>query len=142
ILMIQEILLLTNFVIAIILTCKFNDKNYSFKESLNFLFVTNIFLPLIEESLFRCTLYNLTYDFYYYKELNALLFGLLHLFNYKYNYSFQITFYQSLLNIYFDYYLINLNNLKFAILIHIAYNFLLFIIYILYIRLIKYPIIK
>ena len=91
-----------------------------------------IFLPIIEESFFRCTLYSLTNNLNYYKELNAILFGLVHLTNYFYFKNWKLVLFQSINNTFVGYYLISLNNIKLAILIHILYNISIFIVQIIF----------
>ena len=83
-----------------------------------------IILPLIEESLFRHSLVDYTKHLWYYKELNALLFGLTHLLNYYsiIGISLMHVVIQSIATSFLGFYLVNLNNLGLAIIVHGLFN--------------------
>ena len=89
---------------------------------------------IIEESLFRSTLYHYTSHWSYYKELNAIIFGGIHIVNYYQN---NLGFFKNLLssinNIFFGYYLISLDNFFWATIIHATYNILIYTIITIYI---------
>jgi len=83
--------------------------------------ITSIIGPIIEECLFRYVLYDLTKNMIYYKELNAILFGLYHVQNVLI-YTCKITVIQIIATSMLGYYLINLNNFLLSIGVHVLFN--------------------
>lgn len=79
--------------------------------------------PILEESFFRCTLYNWTSTYQYYREFNSLLFGIIHASNY---FVIEMHVEQSILqcisSTLLGYFLINLDNIGLAMITHISYN--------------------
>src|SRR5690606_24496355 len=85
----------------------------------------SIIMPIYEESVFRCTLYGLTYHLYYYKEINAIVFGLYHILNYQFHNNFLITISQCIFTTLLGYYLISINNIVYSILLHSLFNLII-----------------
>lgn len=85
-----------------------------------------IIMPIFEESLFRCSypvlFGHLFINQFYFKLVNAIAFGLIHLTNYFVTKDIIGTLYQSFLTLFLGWYLIELNSLYDAIIFHIAYN--------------------
>jgi membrane protease YdiL (CAAX protease family) len=78
--------------------------------------------PIIEESLFRHTLYYLTSNWSYCVELNVILFSIIHLIGNNDN-PILIRIFKCIFAIYLGYYLLSLNNILVAMLVHSVHNF-------------------
>jgi hypothetical protein len=86
------------------------------------LLTCGIFLPFIEESVFRSTLKNALVGYPYGDYINSVLFGLMHLTNYYVNPNiFQITV-QFLMTTYLGYLCVLQDSFLYAYLLHVGYN--------------------
>ncbi|AYV82334.1 MAG: hypothetical protein Homavirus32_2 [Homavirus sp.] len=99
-----------------------SNAGMNFKKLLLITFPLCITIPFIEESVFRCALPTLFGNLWYFKILNAALFGCIHIANYQIIPSWKLTMYQVVMCMCLGYYLISLDSLVYAILIHIFYN--------------------
>lgn len=85
-----------------------------------------IIIPIIEESVFRCTFPYLFGDLFddefYFQLINAVLFGLAHIFNWFLHYNMWKTLYQVVITSVLGWYLIDQHSLKHAMIIHMLYN--------------------
>lgn len=82
--MILEIILLSACFFSILITYWASIEEKSYK--INFIqsVLICIITPIIEEVIFRHGLFEFTKHLNYYKELNALLFGLMHILNFNF----------------------------------------------------------
>ena len=122
--MLKEILLFMNWFVALIISIKYikRTETTDFKNIFRNLLLLGIVVPIVEESLFRSTLYSLTNHLEYYKMLNAIIFGLHHLSNYFITYDIKFTIVQTIFAFYIGYYLVDLNNILMSMFIHSIYN--------------------
>jgi len=97
----------------------------SFKTIIQVLCVIGLFFPLTEEAIFRHTLKYYLSDLTYAYEINAILFGLIHIINYQISQSIIITGIQVITTAYLGYYVVQFDNLLYAILTHSLYNVLI-----------------
>lgn len=105
------------------------------------LFLTNdrdmisdiIISPILEEFLFRGFIYYITNDFIYAKEFNAIIFSFAHIINSFIDntgkYSKLLVINQSVMVLFLGYYLVSLDNIYYAIIMHIVFNTLVSIQY-------------
>lgn len=113
------------------------ENEYTVKKILQILITCGIICPIIEESFFRCSLNNWIGNLYYSNEINAILFGLLHLTNYYFSNKLVLTIGQFIFTVYFGYVLVQFNNLEMAMLYHCLFNTLSIMITFCLIKLLK-----
>lgn len=118
----EEIGLFLAFVCCAYATIKHNSGHVSISKTLATSVAIVIILPIYEESLFRHTLVVYTKHLWYYEYLNVVLFGLWHVPNVVV-FGLSKTLIQLPAVLYLGYYIIQLDNVPLAMILHILFNF-------------------
>lgn len=103
---------------------KYNKLINLYSQGITFLgcFSAIVVFPILEESVFRCTLPSIFGDNFYIKIICSIIFGLIHLFNIRIINNWIIIFYQSIITMFLGYYLTTFSSLLYMIIFHSLYN--------------------
>ena len=102
------------------ITTNVNINKYSDIFNYRNIILTCIYIPIIEESFFRCTLPTIIGD---YNVINSILFGLYHIGNYCHIPKWKHVLYQVIMSIFVGLYINSLDDIRIAIIFHGLYNF-------------------
>lgn len=97
-------------------------RNITLKSTFMSLFIMAIFIPFIEEILFRYTLKNYLRDVQYGDYINSIIFGLMHSTNYLAVGNSVAIFKQVLITTYAGYYYLQLDNVLHSFIYHMIWN--------------------
>ena len=126
--MLQTIILFIIQLVSIYVTVKYMEKNGGINDSFNLYTLLKlswfaiITMPLLEESLFRCTIKSYLIDIPYGQYITSILFGLAHMENYLIHNNINYILFQIACTTYLGYYLFQFDNFIHAYLVHAAYN--------------------
>lgn len=92
---------------------------------LQIFYVACLFMPLLEEALFRSVCKQYLMDIPYSNLINGLIFGLFHLHNYPFHADKIIIIFQVISTSYLGYYVVQFDSFLYAYLVHVLYNFII-----------------
>jgi len=102
-----------------VMNISYNPQLLLQSNDLSFLLTLFVGVPIVEESVFRSTLVAITKSLSYYQELNAVLYGIVHFWS-PGSFGYRIS--KVVLSAIMGFYLVKLDNILLAILIHMAFN--------------------
>jgi hypothetical protein len=99
--------------------------NLSLKQWIQTMLVLTVMMPILEESLFRCSLPTIFGNSFNLRVIYSIMFGLVHVFNYIFTPNINLVGYQVVMTMFLGYYLSTLQTIQYAMFAHGFYNLII-----------------